>query len=128
MQIDIAQDRTVLISVPPQLFRAVRLYDAKMVRNVAFRARNGGAKETFLIDPFRSDWFVRFSIEHDLDRARIRAKDSNFYVIADLVRTKHAKRIRMKASDKSLNLVPRDAGNRELFHFLVNLVSFTLGT
>jgi hypothetical protein len=58
-----------------------------MVWNVALRAENSGAKETFLIDALRSDWFFRFSIEHDLDRARVRAEDPDLHVIADLVRT-----------------------------------------
>ena len=58
-----------------------------MVWNVALCAGNSGAKETFLIDSFRSDWFFRFSIEHDLDRARVRAKDPDLHVIANLVRT-----------------------------------------
>ena len=58
-----------------------------MVRNVALRARNSGAKETFLIAPFRSDRFVWFSIEHDLDRARVWTKDPDLHVIANLVRT-----------------------------------------
>ena len=58
-----------------------------MIRNVSFPAGNSGAKETFLIDSFRSDWFFRFSIEHDLDRARVRAKDPDLHVIAHLVRT-----------------------------------------
>ena len=58
-----------------------------MIWNVALRAGNSGAKETFLIDSFRSDWFFRFSIEHDLDRARVRAKDPDLNVIADFVRT-----------------------------------------
>lgn len=86
-----------------------------MIRNIAFRAGNGGAKETFLIDPFCSDRLVRFSIEHDLDRARVRAKDPDLHVIADLVRTQYAERIRMKASDKPGNLVPGYAGNLESF-------------
>ena len=43
-----------------------------MVRNVALRAGNSGAKETFLIGPLRSDWFFWFSIEDDLDRSRVR--------------------------------------------------------
>jgi hypothetical protein len=58
-----------------------------MVRNIALRAGNSGTKETFLIDSVRSDWFVRFSIEQDLDPARVRAKDPDLHVITDLVRT-----------------------------------------
>ena len=38
-----------------------------MVWNVALRAGNSSAKETFLVAPFHSDRFVRFSIEHNLD-------------------------------------------------------------
>ena len=33
----------------------------------------------------------------------------------------------MKASDKSVDLVPRDAGNLERFHCLAKIISFTLG-
>ena len=58
-----------------------------MVWNVALCGGNSGAKKTFLIDSFRSDCFVRFSIEHHLDRARVRAKDPDLHVIANLVRT-----------------------------------------
>jgi len=87
MQIDVAHDWPVLIRIPRELFWAVRLYDAEMVRNVALRARNTGAKKPFLIARFRSDRFVWFSIEHDLDRPRVRAKDPDLHVIANLVRT-----------------------------------------
>src|SRR5262245_64618971 len=96
-----------------------------MVRNVAFRAGNSGAKETFFIGSLRRDWFVRFSIEHDLDRARVRAKDPDLHVIADFVRPKHAKRIRMQASDKSVDLVARNASNLESFHYQAKIFSFT---
>ena len=58
-----------------------------MVRNVALCAGNRDAKKAFLIDSFCSDCFVRFSIEHDPDRARVRAKDPDLHVIANLVRT-----------------------------------------
>ena len=33
----------------------------------------------------------------------------------------------MKASDKPVDLVPRDAGNLKRFHCLANMISFTLG-
>jgi hypothetical protein len=87
VQIDVAHDRTELIGITRELFRAVQFYDAEMIRNVALRAGNRGAKESFLIGSFRSDGFVRFSIEHDLDRSRVRAKDPDLHVVADLVRT-----------------------------------------
>jgi hypothetical protein len=58
-----------------------------MIWNVALCAGNRGAKKTFLIDAFRGDRLVRFSIKHDLDRARVPTKDPNLHVIADLVRT-----------------------------------------
>jgi hypothetical protein len=96
-----------------------------MVRNVALRAGNTGAKETFLVAPFRSDRFVWFSIEHDLDRMRVWTKDPDFHVIANLVRTEHAEGIRMKASDKSVDLVSRDVGNLERFHYATKIISFT---
>ena len=89
-----------------------------MVRNVALRAGNTGAKETLLVAPFGSDRFAWFSIEHDLDGLRVWTKDPDFDVIANLVRTEHAEGIRMKASDKSLDLVPRDASNLQRFHYL----------
>ena len=88
-----------------------------MVRNVALRAGNNPAKETFLIAPFGSDWFVWFSIEHDLDGLRVWTKDPDLHVIANLVRTQHAEGIRMKASDKSVELVPRNVSNLERFHY-----------
>src|SRR5262245_9285312 len=95
-----------------------------MIWNVALGAGNSGAKETFLVNPFRRDWFVRFSIEHDLDRTRVRAKDSDLHVIANLVWTQHAERIRMKACDKSVDLVPRDAGNLERFHCRTKIIKY----
>jgi hypothetical protein len=88
-----------------------------MVWNVALRAGNTGAKETFLVAPFRCDRFVWFSIKHDLDRLRIWPKDPDLHVIADLVRTQHAEGIRMKASDESVDLIPWDVSNLERFHY-----------
>jgi hypothetical protein len=88
-----------------------------MVRNLALGSGNTGAKEPFLIAPFRCDRFVWFSIKHDLDRLRIWPKDPDLHVIADLVRTQHAERVRMKASDKSGDLISRDVSNLERFHY-----------
>jgi hypothetical protein len=58
-----------------------------MIRNVSRRAGNRGAKETFIVYAFRSDWFLPISIEDDVYPARVRAKDSDLYVFTDLVRT-----------------------------------------
>jgi len=93
-----------------------------MVRNIAFRVGNIGAKETFFIDPFRSDWFVRFSIEHDLDCTRVRAKNPNLDVITDPVRAQHAEWIRMKASHKSVDFVAWNTGYLESFHYRVKII------
>src|SRR5437763_9862397 len=82
MQIDVAHDWPVLIRIPRELFWAVRFYDAEMVWNVALCVGSSGAKETFLIDPFRSDRFVRFSIEQNLHRARVREKNPDLHVFA----------------------------------------------
>ena len=76
-----------MIRIACALFRAVQFHDTEMVRNVALRAGNSRAKEPFLIAPFRNDRFVRFSIEHDLDDVRVRAKNPDLHVIANLVRT-----------------------------------------
>jgi hypothetical protein len=56
-----------------------------MIWNVSRRARNGGAKETFLVDAFCSDWFLWIPIEDDVYRARVWSKDSDLHVITDLV-------------------------------------------
>jgi hypothetical protein len=58
-----------------------------VVWNVSRRTGNRGAKETFLVNAFRSDGFLRFSIEHDVYRARVRPKDSDLHVVTDLVWT-----------------------------------------
>src|SRR5437763_14741649 len=80
MQIDVAHDWPVLIRIPRELFWAVRLYDAEMVRNVALRARNTGAKRTVLIARFRIDRLVWFLIEHDLDLPRVPAQGPDHHV------------------------------------------------
>src|SRR4051812_49009391 len=116
MQIDVSHDRTVLVSIPCELLRAVHFKDAQMVRNVRLRGGDSGAKETFRIEPFRSDWIVRFAVEHYLDHTRIRAKGSDLQVIADFVRTQHLEGIGVKTADKFVNLVAWDGSNFESFH------------
>ena len=86
-----------------------------MIFNVALCAGNPGAKETFFIDTLRSHWIVRVLIKHDLDCARVRAKDSDLQIIADFMGTQHAEWIGVKPSDESAHLVTRQAGNFESF-------------
>src|SRR5437762_4674573 len=87
-----------------------------MIWNVAIRAGNSGAKETFLIDSFCSDWFVQFSIEHGLDRARVRAKDPDLQIVTNPVRTQHAERVRMNSCDEPLYFVTRQRADLKSFH------------
>ena len=93
-----------------------------MVRNVALRTGNTGAKETLLVAPFGSDRFAWFSVEHDLDRARVWTKDPDLHVIADLVRTQQTKRVRMKSTDEPSYLVTRHCTDVKSFHHLLNLL------
>jgi hypothetical protein len=58
-----------------------------MVRNIGLRTGDGDAKKTFLTNPFCSDCIIRFSIENDLDRTRVRPKDPDLDIITDLMRT-----------------------------------------
>src|SRR6516164_6194418 len=87
MQIDVAHDRTVLICIPHELFRPVQFYDIEMVRNPALRAGYRSAKETLRVATLRSDRFVRFSIQHDLNGLRVRTKDPDLHVVANFVGT-----------------------------------------
>jgi len=87
-----------------------------MVWNIAFRVGNSGAKETFLIDSFCSDCFSRLSIKHDLDRARVRAKDPDLQIVTNPVRTQHAERVRMNSCDEPLYFVTRQRTDLKSFH------------
>jgi hypothetical protein len=94
-----------------------------MIRDVAFGTLDGSAEEPFPVEPFRRDWFIRFSIEHNLYKARIRAENPDLYIVANLMRTQHPERVRMDASNKRAHLVPREAANVESFHTILILIA-----
>src|SRR5207244_1895069 len=93
MQIDLAHDRPILIGVARELIRAIPFCDAQMIRRVPCRARDSRTEETFLFDSLRCDRLLRFTIQYDLDRARVRAKDANLQIVPYPMRPQHAERI-----------------------------------
>jgi len=119
MQIDVAHDWPVLIWIPSDVLRSVPASDAEMIREIAGRARHGHAKESILLNSLRCNRLLRFSIQHDIDRARVRAKDTNLQIITNAVRTQQAERIGMRAANKAAHLITRQAGNLESFRYVL---------
>src|SRR5205085_11520544 len=93
MQIDLAHEWAVLIRIPCELFRAIPFCDAQTVGEIARRARQSCAKESILLNSFCCNRLADVSIHHDLDLARVRTKDADFQIVANLVRPQHAERI-----------------------------------
>ena len=116
MQIDLAHDWPVLIWIPREVLRSVQACDAQMIREIAGRARHGRAKESVLLNSLRCNRLLWFSIQHDIDRARVRAKDTNLQIIANAVRTQHAERVSMSTGHEAVDLITRQAGNLESFY------------
>ena len=83
------------------------------------RARHCRAKESILLNSLRCNRLLRFSIQHDIDLARVRAKDTNLQIIANAVRTQHAERISMITGNEAVDLIPRKAGNLESFYYVL---------
>src|SRR4029077_8388734 len=78
----------------------------------------GRAKESILLNSLRCNRLLRFSIQHDIDRARARAEDTNLQIITNAVRTQHAERISMSTCNEAVHLITRQAGDIESFHRL----------
>jgi hypothetical protein len=87
-----------------------------MIWQVPCGARNSRKKESFLFNSLRCDRLIRFSIEHDVDRARVRTKHTNLQIVPNAVRTQDAKRIGMYSPDEAAHLITRNSGNLEGFH------------
>ncbi len=115
MQIDLAHDWPVLIWIPRDVLRSIPARDTEMIREIAGRARHGRAKEPILPNSLRCNWLLRFSIQHDIDCARVGTKDSDLQIVANSVRTQHAERISMSTGNEAAHLVTRQAGNLESF-------------
>jgi hypothetical protein len=90
-----------------------------MIREIAGRARHGHAKESILLNSLRCNRLLRFSIQHDIDRARVRAKDTNLQIITNAVRTQHAERISMITGNEAANLITGQAGYLESFRYIL---------
>ncbi len=90
-----------------------------MIREIAGRARHGRAKESILLNSLRRNRLLCFSIQHDIDRARIRAKDTNLQIIANAVRTQYAERIGMNSANEATHLITGQAGYVESFQFVL---------
>jgi hypothetical protein len=115
MKIDLAHDWPVLIWIPRLVLRSVQSCNTETIWKIAGRARHDCAKEPILLDSLRCNRLLCFSIQHDIDRARVRAKDTNFQIIANTVRTQHAERVSMIAGNKAAHLITGQAGYLESF-------------
>src|SRR5881409_1652268 len=73
------------------------------------RARHCRAKESVLLNSLRCNRLLCFSIQHDIDLERVRAKDTNLQIIANAVRTQHAERISMITGNKAAHLITRES-------------------
>jgi hypothetical protein len=93
-----------------------------MIWELAGRARHCCAKESVLLNSLRCNRLLCFSVQHDIDRARVRAKDTNLQIIANAVRTQHAERISMITGNKAAHLITRHTGYVESFHGLFKFV------
>jgi ubiquitin C-terminal hydrolase len=87
-----------------------------MIWHIPRGAGNSRKKESLLLNLLRCDWLVRFSIEQDVDRARVRTKHTNLQIVTNAVRTQDAKRIGMCPTDEAAHLVTGHSGNLEGFH------------
>src|SRR5206468_13068358 len=90
MQIDRAHDGPVLIWIPRGMMRAVPRSEPEMVWKIAGRPGGTRAKESVLLNLLCCDRLLRCSIEQYLNRACVRAKDTNLQIITNAVRTQHA--------------------------------------
>ena len=122
MQIDLPHDWPILIWIPREVLRSVQARDTQMIREIAGRGRHFRAKESILLNSLRCNRLLRFSIQYDIDRARVGAKDTNLQIIANAVRTQHAERISMITGNKVANLITRQAGNLESFYYVLRHV------
>src|SRR5206468_8369461 len=116
MQIYLPHDWPVLIWIPREVLRSVQACDTDVIWEVAGRARHCRAKESVLLNSLRCNRLLCFSIQHDIDRARVRAKDTNLQIIANAVRTQHAEWISMITGNKAAHLITRESTYIKSFH------------
>src|SRR5881397_3000802 len=116
MQIDLAHDRPVLIRIARELLQSVPTSDTNLIWHISRRVGDSCAKKSILLNPLRCDRLLRFTIQHDLDRASVWTENTNLQIIAHAMRTQDAKRIGMNSPDEAAHLVTRQSVDLEGFH------------
>ena len=101
--------------IPREVLRSIPARDTDMIREIAGRARHGHAKKPILLNTLRCNRLLRFSIQHDIDRARVGAKDSDLQIVASSVGTQDAEWISMSTGNEAAHVVTRQASNLESF-------------
>ena len=77
MQINFAHDRAVAIRIPHDMLRAIAGGQAKVIIQIARRARHSRAEKTVAVDFLGRDLTVRLSIQHDLDLFGVGPENAN---------------------------------------------------
>ena len=116
MQINLAHDRPVLIGIACELLRSIPGSHTETVWKIPRRPGPGRTKETVLVNSLRRDRLLRMTIQHDLDRARVRAEYPDLQTITDAVRTQYAERIRMRSCDEVFHVIGRQSRDLKTFH------------
>src|SRR5437870_10164202 len=105
MQIDLAHDWPVLVGIARELLQSIPGSHTETVWKIPRRPRPGRTKETVLVNSLRRDRLLRMTIQHNLDRARVRAEYPDLQIITHAVRTQDTERIRMRACDEGFYFV-----------------------
>jgi len=116
MQIDLAHDWPVLIRIARALLRSIPANDLEMIWDIARRAGDSRTKESVLMNSLSRYRLLRFSIQHYINHARVRAKDPDLQIIANSMRTQQAERIGVSSAHEAAHLVTRQSRDVESFH------------
>src|SRR5881628_177510 len=116
MQIHLAHNGPVLIGIARERLRSIPGGHTEMVWKIPRRPGPGRTKETVLVNSLRRDRLLCMTIQHNLDRVRVRTEYADLQIITDAVRPQHAEWIRMGPGDEPAHLVTRHTGYVESFH------------
>src|SRR5947207_10572214 len=109
-------NRSVLIWITRQLFRAIPRLEAKAIIEIARRAGYSQAKKTVPMNPLCGDRLSRWSIQNDVDLFCIRPKHADLQIIANAVWSQNTEWIGMGPGEKAAQFIRWQSRDFERSH------------
>jgi hypothetical protein len=116
MQIDLAHDDSVGVGIAHHRRRVVPAGEVDAIVKIASHARQSGLEKTFAPEPSGGKGLLCLPREDDAHLLGVGPKDPNRQFIPEAMRTKYPEWIRVRAGQKNIQLIQRQASYLEGTH------------